>query len=61
MVIEIQELPNGLSGGPWMLTRVEHRLSPTAGGATIFEGVNAGDVGFGGVLGALAGAVGGLL
>jgi len=60
-VIEIQELPNGLSGGPWMLTRVEHRLSPTGGGATIFEGVSAGEGGFGGVLAALAGAIGGLL
>jgi hypothetical protein len=61
MVIEIQELPNGLSGGPWMLTRVEHRLSPTAGGATIFAGISAGEAGLGGALGALAGSVGGLL
>lgn len=61
MVIEIHELPNGLNAGPWMVTRLEHRLSPFRGGATIFEGVSAGEGGLGGVLGALAGSVGGVL
>ena len=61
MVIEIQQLPKGLSGGPWMLTHVEHRLSPTTGGATSFEGVSVGESGLGGMVGTLASAVGGLL
>jgi hypothetical protein len=60
MVIEIQELPNGMSAGPWMLTRVEHRLTPAVGGSTAFEAVSAG-AGALDLLGALGAAVGGLV
>ncbi len=41
MVAEIQGLPNDLAGGPWLLTRVVHRLDPHTGGTTAFEGVSA--------------------
>jgi hypothetical protein len=59
MVVEVQELPDALSGTTWMLTRVTHRLAPSGGGETVLEGVMAGASG--GLLGALAGAIGGLL
>lgn len=55
MTIEIQDLPDGLSQGPWLLTRVEHQLSPARGGSTRFEAVTAADGG------GLLGAIGGLL
>jgi len=58
IVIEIQELPNGLSKGPWLLTRVEHRLSAALGGTTTFEARSASAED---LLGALLGAIGGLL
>lgn len=65
MVVEIQELPNGLSSGPWRLTRVRHQLHPESGGGTVFEACSAagGLTGglTGGLLGSLASAVGGLL
>ena len=62
MAIEIQELPNGLSKGPWLLTRVEHKLSgAAAGGTTTFEARGASSDLLGGLLGAALGAIGGLL
>jgi hypothetical protein len=60
-VVEVQELPGGLSGGPWLITHVRHRLDPRRGGLTVFYGVSAGAGGPGGLLGAALGAVGGLL
>jgi hypothetical protein len=60
MVIEIQELPEELSGNTWLLTRVSHHLDPALGGETTLEGVLAGASG-GSLLGALLGAIGGLL
>jgi hypothetical protein len=57
-VVEVQDLPLGLSEGPWLLTRVEHRLG--AGGVTELDGVRAVAAG-GGLLAALAGAIGSLL
>ena len=46
MVVEIQALPARLTGGPWAVERVIHRLSPEVGGVTEFEGVAAGGEGF---------------
>jgi hypothetical protein len=61
-VVEVQDLPAGLSGGPWLITHVRHQLKPWAGGVTIFEGVSAGaGTGLGGLLGAALSAAGGLL
>jgi hypothetical protein len=59
-VIELQDLPPGLSGGPWLLTRVCHQLQPGRPSATLLEGRSAGEGG-GGLLGAALSAVGGLL
>ncbi|MGE0824811.1 MAG: hypothetical protein AB7P18_22165 [Candidatus Binatia bacterium] len=61
MVIEVQDLPERLPSGSWLITRVEHRLTPGQGGHTTVEAESAATTGLGGVLqGALA-AVGGLL
>jgi hypothetical protein len=63
MVIEVQDLPDGPNAGPWLLTRVTHRMQPGLGGQTILEGVSAGaaEGGAGGLLAAIGAAVGGLL
>jgi hypothetical protein len=42
IVVEVQGLPDGVAGGPWLLTHVEHRLSPGAAGATLLRGRAAG-------------------
>jgi hypothetical protein len=58
-VVEVQSLPDGLPAGAWLLTRVTHELRPQAGGSTVIEGqIAAPSVD---LLGALLGAVGGLL
>ena len=36
-VVEVQSLPDGLAGGPWLLTRVVHELRPGSGGRTLLE------------------------
>jgi hypothetical protein len=59
MVVDVQQLPKPLSGGPWLLERVQHRLGPQRAGETLLEGVSAAPAA--GLLGALAGAIGGLL
>jgi hypothetical protein len=61
MVLEIQELPDGLGGGPSWTESVEHRLSPA--GATTRARLSQGGAAFdpSSLLGSLAGAVGGLL
>jgi hypothetical protein len=60
-VVQVQELPDGVSGGPWMLTQVTHRLRPGLGGTTIFEGVAAGaGSGMGSLLDMAISAIGGL-
>ena len=62
--VDIQDLPDPLAGGPWLVTAVTHRLDATKGGETTFEARAAGG-GLAGALGSLAGAalsaVGGLL
>jgi hypothetical protein len=60
MVVEIQDLPDDLSGTTWLLTRVTHRIDPDRGGESILEGVEAGASG-GDLLGAVLGALGSLL
>jgi hypothetical protein len=56
-VIEIQDVPEPASGGPWLLLRVRHELPGSGPGETVLEGVSAGDGGLGGLLA----LVGGLL
>ncbi|CAN7556545.1 MULTISPECIES: hypothetical protein [unclassified Variovorax] len=56
-VIEVQDLPDDLSGGPWLITRVEHRVAHGAG-STRFEARSASAPS---LLGALLGAIGSLL
>jgi hypothetical protein len=57
-VIEIQDLPDGLSEGPWLLTRVEHRFRPGGASSTKLEAETAGASA---LIGSLIGAIGGLL
>lgn len=58
-VLEVQEVPASVSGGPWLVTAVHHRASPS-GGFTDVAGVSAG-AGAGGLLAQAAGALGGVL
>jgi hypothetical protein len=60
-VLEVQDVPDGLPGGPFWLDRVSHSLG--AAGATTCARLWAGGDSFdpSGLLGSLAGAVGGLL
>lgn len=61
IVLEIQDLPHNLGSGPWLLTRVVHRLNPQTGGSTTWEGISArGSNLLGSQLGALTG-IGSLL
>jgi hypothetical protein len=56
-VIEVQELPDGLFGGPWLLARVEHELVGGTGATTLEAEIASA----GSLLGDLLGALGGLL
>jgi hypothetical protein len=58
-VLEVQDLPDGLSPGAWRLTRVQHRLDPLLGGFTLFEGVTVAGL-LGSLLGSALSALGGL-
>jgi hypothetical protein len=58
-VIEVQALPDGLSSGPWLVTRVEHSLEGGAG-STRFWAETA-DAAPSSLLAGLAGALGSLL
>lgn len=60
-VIEVQDLPDGLSGGPWFLTRVEHELHQGRGRTRLEARSAAPPAGLGALLGAAAAALGGLL
>ncbi|MBL0174643.1 MAG: hypothetical protein IPP94_05145 [Ignavibacteria bacterium] len=61
MVADVQDLPDGPSGGPWLIVRVRHHLHPSTGATTTFEGVAADGGSFpGGLLGAGLSALGGL-
>lgn len=59
MVLEIQDLPAGLRGGTWLVERVTHTVAPDGAASTRFEGRSAAPAT--GLMGALLGAVGGLL
>jgi hypothetical protein len=59
-VVEVQGLPDRLAGGPWLITRVEHRFDASRGGCTTLTG-RAASAGGDSLLGAAAGAVGALL
>lgn len=56
-LVEVQDLPGGISGGPWLVTHVQHRIGPM-GATTRFDAVSGEG---GGVLAGLLGALGGLL
>lgn len=60
-ILEVQDLPDGLASGPWLITRVRHHVGSPRGARTILEGWTAEANGMlGGLIGsALAG--GGLL
>lgn len=62
-VVEIADAPHEGSAGPWLVTRVEHRVGPGARGVSTFEAIalEPAGGGLGGLLGAAAGAIGGLL
>jgi hypothetical protein len=61
MVVDVQDLPGAMSGGPWMLTRVTHTLDAREGGRTMFEGEQASSLDLGALAGAALSAIGGLL
>lgn len=63
-VVEVQDVPDGVDGGPWLVTSVTHRVRAGTAGTTVFEGDKAGagsGGGPGGLLAAAAGAIGGAL
>jgi hypothetical protein len=59
-VIEVADAPQPGSLGPWVVTRVAHRVGPGPDGMTRFEATGMGGPG-GGLLGQLLSAIGGLL
>jgi hypothetical protein len=60
VAVEVQDLPGGLGGGSWLVTRVRHEVTPDTGGSTVVEAV-AGGAGLSSLLGTALGALGGLL
>jgi hypothetical protein len=60
-VVSIQDIPDPLAAGPWLVTRVSHVLDVRGGGRTYFEGESASAFSLDGLLGAALSAVGGLL
>lgn len=61
-VIEVQDLPEGLAGGPWLLTSVVHALDGRAGGVTRLRAVAGGSsTSLAGLAAGALGGVGGLL
>lgn len=60
-VIEVQDLPEGLGTGPWLLTMVEHRVAEGAGSTCLHAISASAPAGLGGLLGAAIAAVGSLL
>jgi hypothetical protein len=62
-VAEVQDVPDGLDGGPWLVTGITHHLQAGAGGSSVITGERAGAPadGPGGLLAAAVGAIGSLL
>jgi len=58
--VEIADAPVGDAQGPWIITRVRHKVGPGARGVTTFEASNM-EASSGGLLGLLLGAIGSLL
>jgi hypothetical protein len=58
MVIQVQDLPGGLSPGSWIVRRVRHQLQPGQGGVTNFEGVSGESGGLAGLLASAGPALG---
>ena len=56
-LIEVQDLPDSIAGGPWLITNVQHHVGPR--GATTRLHAVSGEGG--GLLSGLLGALGGLL
>ena len=40
-IVEVQELPDELAGGPWLISRVEHAVQPGRQSSTMIEGLTA--------------------
>jgi hypothetical protein len=59
-LVEVQDLPDRLPGGPWLVTSVVHHLDGRAGGTTSIRAVVGGDA-LGSLLGAALSAIGSLL
>jgi hypothetical protein len=61
-VVEVQQVPDGLDGGPWLVTGITHQLRADGGGSSVITAETAGAAASaGGLLSSLVGAVGGLL
>ena len=60
IVLDVQDLPGALSGGPWLVTRVTHLLDARTGGRTFFEGEQASSLDLSALAGAALSAIGGL-
>jgi hypothetical protein len=60
-VVEVQDLPDGVPAGAWLLTRVTHVLDVRNGGRTHFEGESASAFSIEKLLSAALSALGGLL
>ena len=61
-VFEVQALPEGFAGGPWLVTRVTHQLEADSGGTTWLEAESAhAESLLGQLAGAALSALGGLL
>jgi hypothetical protein len=59
MVLEIQDLPDGIRGGAWLVERVTHHIAADGSAGTTFEARSAAPATD--LFGALLGAIGGLL
>jgi hypothetical protein len=59
-VLDVQDLPGALAGGPWLVTRVTHLLDAQSGGRTFFEGDEASGLDLSALAGAALSAIGGL-
>jgi hypothetical protein len=60
-VLEIQDLPEGLPGGPVWVTRVMHRLGQESAATTVHFRRGGDSFDPGALLGSLAGAIGGVV
>jgi hypothetical protein len=59
--VEVADAPDDTAKGPWLITRAVHRIGPGPSGRTDIEAISLQSAGGAGLLGQLAGAIGGLL